>query len=212
MCEQPRSGAAAGDRVVGGRRGHHRVANPARQSLADMPEDLEPARHVIEGLADLVGDLAQRAAATGTGARCGMPQILSGQVLRQPPPCRFLRLGRRLDCCGYRQRCRCEPFRLVGLQRLERQLELLGVARQLLRGTAKLGPPITMPSPPTSSPATPCTSTTPRCRSWRRAPARPRPGGCGPTSAMSGLLPVPGRRRPCSSTRPTARANIRRPI
>jgi hypothetical protein len=32
---------------------------------------------------------------------------------------------------------------LVGLQRLERQLELLGLARQLLRGAAKFGPPIT---------------------------------------------------------------------
>jgi hypothetical protein len=33
-------------------------------------------------------------------------------------------------------------FRLVGLQRLGRQLELLGFARQLLRGTAELGPPV----------------------------------------------------------------------
>ena len=33
--------------------------------------------------------------------------------------------------------------RLVGLQRLERQLELLGLARQLLRGTAELGPSVT---------------------------------------------------------------------
>ena len=67
-----------------------------------------------------------------------------------------------------------------------------------------------MPSPPTSSPATPCTSTTPRCRSWRRAPARPKPADCGPTSATSGRLPVRARRRPCSSTRPTAKANTRR--
>src|SRR6266404_214015 len=34
--------------------------------------------------------------------------------------------------------------------------------------------------PPMSSPATACTSTTLRCRYWRRAPARPRPAGCGP--------------------------------
>ena len=60
---------------------------------------LEPARHVIEGLADLVGDLAQRAAATGTGARCGMPPILSGQMLRQRAPRRLLRFGRGLDGC-----------------------------------------------------------------------------------------------------------------
>jgi hypothetical protein len=72
-----------------------------------------------------------------------MPQILSGQVWRQRAPRRLLRLGRNLDCCGDRRRYRCEPLRLVALQRLERQLELLGVARQLLRGTAKLGPPVT---------------------------------------------------------------------
>src|SRR5438445_9047469 len=46
-----------------------------------------------------------------------------------------------------------------------------------------------MPLPPTSSPATACTSTTPRCRSWRRAPARPKPADCGPMSATSGRLP-----------------------
>src|SRR5215472_11985118 len=34
--------------------------------------------------------------------------------------------------------------------------------------------------PPTSSLAALCMSTTPRCRYWRRAPARPRPAGCGP--------------------------------
>jgi hypothetical protein len=50
----------------------------------------------------------------------------------------------------------------------------------------------------------------PRCRSSRRAPARPRPAGCGPTSAMSGHSPARGRQRLCSSTRPTAKANIRR--
>jgi hypothetical protein len=47
------------------------------------------------------------------------------------------------DCRGDRWRCRCEPFCPVGLQRLQRQLELLGVARQLLRRPAKLGSSIT---------------------------------------------------------------------
>src|SRR5438270_8844920 len=62
-----------------------------------------------------------------------------------------------------------------------------------------------MPSPSTSSPATPCTSTTPQCRYWRRAPAKPRPGGCGLMSATSGRSPARGRRPLCSSTRPTAK-------
>src|SRR6516162_11322189 len=51
---------------------HHGVAGPARQFLANVPDDLEATRHVIEGLADLLGDLAQGAAATGAGARCRM--------------------------------------------------------------------------------------------------------------------------------------------
>ena len=57
--------------------------------------------------------------------------------------------------------------------------------------------------------ATHCMSTTRRCRCWRRAPARPRPAGCGPMSATSGRSPASGRRRRCSSTRPTARASTR---
>jgi transposase len=68
------------------------------------------------------------------------------------------------------------------------------------------------PSPLTPSPAALCTSTTRRCWSWRRAPARPRRAGCGPTSAMSGHLLARGHRRLNSFTRPIARANIRRPI
>ena len=69
-----------------------------------------------------------------------------------------------------------------------------------------------MPSRPTSWPVTLCTSTTPRCRSWRRALARPRPAGYGLTSATSGHSAVRARRRRCSSTRPTEKANIREPI
>src|SRR5580693_3576172 len=61
-------------------RNHMRSQKPPDVSV---PDDFEPARHVIEGLADLVGDLAQRAAATRTGAWCGMPPVLSGQVFRQ---------------------------------------------------------------------------------------------------------------------------------
>jgi hypothetical protein len=114
MSEQPCSSAPAGDRVIGRRGRHYRVAGPARQFLANVPDDFEPARHVIEGLTYLVADLAQRAAAVGTGARCGMPQILSGQVLRQRAPRRLLRFGRGLDGRGDCRRCRRQPFRLVG--------------------------------------------------------------------------------------------------
>jgi hypothetical protein len=104
-----------------------------------VPDDLEAPRHVIEGLADLVGDLAQRAAATGAGARRRMPPILSGQVFRQWTPRRLLRFGRGLDGGSDHRRCRHQPLCLVGLQRLERQFELLSLARQLLRGSPELG-------------------------------------------------------------------------
>jgi len=72
-----------------------------------------------------------------------MPPVLSGQVFRQWAARRLVRFGRGLDGRRDRRRCRCEPLRLVGLQGLERQLELLGLARQLLRGTAELGAPVT---------------------------------------------------------------------
>jgi hypothetical protein len=142
MGKQPCSGAAAGDRVVWRRRRDHCIAGPARQFLANVPNDLEAARDVIQGLADLVGDLAQRAAATGAGTWCGMAPILSRQVFRQWAPRRLLRLGRGLDRRGHFRRGRRQALRLVGFQRLERQLELLGLARQLLRGAAELGPPV----------------------------------------------------------------------
>ena len=110
-----------------------------RTTPAFAGQAFEPARHVIEGLADLVGDLTQRAAATRTGARCEMPPILSGQVFRQCAPRRLLRLRRGLGGRGHFRRGRRQPLRLVGFQRLERQLELLGRARQLLRGSPELG-------------------------------------------------------------------------
>jgi len=142
MGQQPCSGAAAGDRVVWHRRRDHGVASPARQFLANVPDDFEPAWYIIEGLADLIGDLAQRAAAARTSARCEMASILSRQVFRQWATRRLLRLSRGLDGCSDRRRCRRQSFPLVGFQRFERQLELLGLARQLLRGPAELGPSI----------------------------------------------------------------------
>jgi len=71
-----------------------------------------------------------------------MPLVLSGQVFRQWSPRRLLRFGRGLDSRGHFRRGRRQAFRLVGFQRLERQLELLGLAPQLLRGSSELGPSI----------------------------------------------------------------------
>ena len=58
-----------------------------------------------------------------------MPPVLSGQVFRQWAARRLVRFDRGLDSCGDRRRCRRQPLRLVAFQRLERQLELLRLAR-----------------------------------------------------------------------------------
>jgi hypothetical protein len=63
VSQQSSAGATAGNRVVGRRCRNDRIAGSAGQLLADMPDDLEAARYVIEGLGDLLADPAQRAAA-----------------------------------------------------------------------------------------------------------------------------------------------------
>ncbi len=55
----------------------------------------------------------------------------------------LLRFGGGLNRRRHHRRGRGEPLGLVGFQRLDHQLELLGFARQLLRRTAELGPPVT---------------------------------------------------------------------
>ena len=71
MREQAGAGPPAGDRVIGCRRCHDRVAGPARQLLAHMPDHLKAAGHVIEGLGDLFADPAQGAAAMRAGEAAG---------------------------------------------------------------------------------------------------------------------------------------------
>ena len=61
---------------------------------------------------------------------------------RQRTPGRLLRFTSRFDHRRHDGRSRDDPLGLVGFQRLDRQLELLGVARQLLRRAAELGPPV----------------------------------------------------------------------
>jgi len=67
-----------------------------------------------------------------------MHHVLAWQVFRQGAPRRFLRL----DGCSDDGRSGCDPLGLIGFQRLDRQLELLGLTRQLLRRAAELGAPI----------------------------------------------------------------------
>ena len=79
MGQEPSAGATAGNRVVRRRRRDDDIAGAA---CADMPDHLEPARHVIERLGDVLTDPTQRAAAGGAGAWRGMDYILARQVLR----------------------------------------------------------------------------------------------------------------------------------
>jgi hypothetical protein len=69
MGKQPGTSAAAGNHMVGGRRGHDRIVGPAGQLCTDVSDDLEPARHVIERFGDVLGDPTQRTAAGGAGTR-----------------------------------------------------------------------------------------------------------------------------------------------
>src|ERR1700726_559619 len=77
MGQQSRPGAAAGNRVIWRGRRDDDVAGPAGELLADMLDHLEPARHVIECLGDILADPAQRAAAGGTGMRRLMQNALA---------------------------------------------------------------------------------------------------------------------------------------
>ena len=71
-----------------------------------------------------------------------MDYILARQVLRQRAARRLLRFGGGLDRGRHDRRARSDPLGLVGFQRLDRQLELLGLARQPLREAPELGPAI----------------------------------------------------------------------
>ena len=142
MGQQSRPGAAAGNRVIWRGRRDDDVAGPAGELLADMLDHLEPARHVIECLGDILADPAQRAAAGGTGMRRLMQNALARQVLWQRAAGRLSRFAGRLDRRCHHRRDRSDPLDLVGFQRLDRQLELVRLARQLLRRAAELGTPV----------------------------------------------------------------------
>ena len=143
MGKQSCPGAAAGNRMVGCRRGNYRVAGAAGELLADVPDHLEPTGHIIERFGDILADPPKRAAARGTGARRRMRHFLARQVVRQGAPCRLLCFGSGLNRRGHHRRSGPKPLGLVGFKRLDRQLELFYLVCQLLRGAAELGPTVT---------------------------------------------------------------------
>jgi hypothetical protein len=69
--------------------------------------------------------------------------LVARQMIRQRTPRRLLRLAGGLDRRGDNRRGNGEPFGLVGLQRFDRQFELVRLERQLLRGPAELGTTVT---------------------------------------------------------------------
>ncbi len=68
MGQEPGAGAAASNRVIRRRRRDDGIAGAAGELGPDMPDHLEPARHIIERLGDILADPAQ-GAATGGGRR-----------------------------------------------------------------------------------------------------------------------------------------------
>ena len=103
MRQQPCPGAAAGNRVIGRRGRDDRIAGPARQLLANVPNHLEPARHVIEGLGHILADPPQGAATRGAGVVGWMKHLFTRQMVGQRPAGRLVRLDRTLDdasCLG----------------------------------------------------------------------------------------------------------------
>jgi hypothetical protein len=86
--EQPGAWPAALDRQRRHRHLHHALADPAGKRRPDVPNDLEAAGDVIQHLADILADLAHRAAACGAGAIRGVDDLAARQVLGQRAPTR----------------------------------------------------------------------------------------------------------------------------
>ena len=116
MGEQPCAGAAASNRMIGRRGRDDRIASPARQLLADMPDHLKAARNVIERLGDLLTHPPRRTAAGWADAGCAIDHVLPRQVLRQRAPCWFLCLDPALDRCSDDLRSGREPLGMAALQ------------------------------------------------------------------------------------------------
>ena len=137
--EKPRACPTTGDRMVRRRRLHHGLAKAAGEGLTNVTDDLEAAWHVVEGLGHVGADPAQSAAAVRTAAGAGMDNLLARQMFGQRSSRRLGGLfACCLDRCGHSRNGR-DPLRMVLIERLDRQLELLDGALDLLRRAAKLG-------------------------------------------------------------------------
>ena len=108
-----------------------------------MPDHLEAARYVIQGLGHVLADPAQGTATMRAGAGRWVQYFFTRKMVGQWPARRLLRLERGLDRRRHDRRGDCQALGLIGLQGLDRQLELLDLARQLLRGASELGPAVT---------------------------------------------------------------------
>lgn len=142
--EQPEAWPATLDRQGRHRRLHDRLARPAAQLRSDMTDDLEGGRHVLEHLALVLAQLAERgtaAARTSVGGR--VHHHLARQVLGQRPAGRRLPWatgGGKLPRIDNASRLgTCPALGLAFLEIADQQLELLDVTVELLREAAEPG-------------------------------------------------------------------------
>ena len=141
MRQQPGARPAALDRQRGHRHLHDGLAAPAGQRRPNMPDDLEPAGDVVEHLADILADLAHRAAAAGAGATGEWTISRRGRCSGKGRRRTTFALGRAGGLVSRRRHDRRgRGGGGLGLQLVDHQLELLDDAVDLLRGTAELLP------------------------------------------------------------------------
>lgn len=141
MGEQARRRAAAADGQARRRRSGDPLAGPARPAGADVADDAEPARHVVEDFGRVLAEAAQAPAAGGAGAGVGaVLHRLPRQVLREGAARGFAALQAPLAALRAIISGRRWRNGRVRLQILERQFDLVGLGRDALGGAAESGP------------------------------------------------------------------------
>ena len=110
LCEQMRSGAAARDRVRGGRRLGDRFAGAAGELLAHVLDHFPLPRHHFQHLGHILADLAQvTTAATRAGGGRGVNDTFAWQMLGQWTARRLL-----ASKAAHRNRLSCRRCRYLG--------------------------------------------------------------------------------------------------
>ncbi len=118
------------------------IARTAGKFRPNVPDHLEVPGHIIEHLGHVLPELLHAAATGGTDARIVtgglMHDLLPGQVIGERFAFRFC--PHRARDCGFAGFGAGDILGLAGLQLLQLQFQLLDLARDPLRGAAKLHP------------------------------------------------------------------------